>query len=164
MTRARLFVSLKKHAAAHEDYSHAIAQSEHGGSSSPDYYLERARALAAAGAPHIATALRGLDAGIEKLGPLVTLQLYAVELESQKKQYDRALARLDTVASQSPRQEQWLAQRAAARCWRRAARSIRPDRCRAKRWRRLQHFPSASVNPSHPTNGRRDSYSSRASQ
>ena len=74
-------------------------------------YLERAKALAAAGDSRIDEALGGLDEGIERLGPIVTLALYAVELELRKNRYDAALKRLDAVMSQSARKERWLLRR-----------------------------------------------------
>jgi predicted negative regulator of RcsB-dependent stress response len=55
--------------------------------------------------------VRGLDDGIKKLGPLVTLELCAVDIEVKDKQYDAALARLDLLAAKSPRKESWLARR-----------------------------------------------------
>src|SRR5439155_22460749 len=67
--------------------------------------------LAAGGNSHLDEVVRGLDAGVDKLGPVVTLQLYAIELELQRGRYDAALARLDTIAAQSVRQETWLARR-----------------------------------------------------
>jgi predicted negative regulator of RcsB-dependent stress response len=45
------------------------------------------------------------------LGPLVTLELCAVDIEVKDKQYDAALARLDLLAAKSPRKESWLARR-----------------------------------------------------
>ena len=41
--------------------------------------------------------VRGLDEGIKKLGPLVTLELCALDIEVKEKQYDDALKRLDTA-------------------------------------------------------------------
>jgi predicted negative regulator of RcsB-dependent stress response len=73
--------------------------------------LERAQALASAGDGHVAEALRSLDEGVAELGPVVTLQLLAIELELRRKTYDAALARLDAVAAQSPRKETWLERR-----------------------------------------------------
>ena len=60
---------------------------------------------------HTGCGLRGLDEGIRRLGPLVTLELPAIELELRAGRYDRALARLEQVSSQSPRKETWLARR-----------------------------------------------------
>ena len=50
-------------------------------------------------------ALRGLDEGINQLGPVVTLQLLAIDLELRRKSYDAALTRLDLIAAESERKE-----------------------------------------------------------
>ncbi len=76
---------------------------------SVEIYVERATALAAAG--KIEDALNGLDAGLLKLGPLVTLQTLAIELEVDRRNYDAALQRLDVVAAQMPRKESFELQR-----------------------------------------------------
>jgi predicted negative regulator of RcsB-dependent stress response len=55
--------------------------------------------------------LRGLDEGINKLGPVVTLQLAAIDLELRRKNYDGALARLEQITAQSGRKETWLVKR-----------------------------------------------------
>ena len=110
-TRARVLVKLAQPLAAAEDYTHAIAAGEGLDRPEPDYYLERARALAAARGDHVDEELRGLDEGIKRLGPIVTLQLEAINLELARKRYDAALARLGTIAAQSPRKEAWLARR-----------------------------------------------------
>jgi len=54
----------------------------------------RDRALAAEGGDHLDEALRGLDEGIKRLGPIVTLELYAIDLELAHKRYDSALESL----------------------------------------------------------------------
>nr|MBA3515424.1 tetratricopeptide repeat protein [Pyrinomonadaceae bacterium] len=78
----------------------------------PELYVERARALAEpVEAGNTGEALRVLDEGVAKLGPLVTLQLYAVDLELRLKNYGAALERLDSVAVQSSRKEVWLTRR-----------------------------------------------------
>jgi len=77
----------------------------------PELYYERAQALAGGGNTYAREAVRGLDEGIKKLGPLVTLELCAIDIEVKDKQYDTALARLDTMAAKSPRKETWLARR-----------------------------------------------------
>ena len=78
----------------------------------PEHYLERAAALAAAGPGHREEALRALDDGIAKLGPLVTLELAAIDLELAAGRKPAALRRLDRIAAQSERQEPWAARRA----------------------------------------------------
>ena len=52
-------------------------------------------------------AVAGLDEGVQRLGPLVTLHLAAVELELDRGQHDRALARIEAL------------RRVARRRWRR---------------------------------------------
>jgi tetratricopeptide (TPR) repeat protein len=112
-TRARALVILGQRLVATADYARAIAATESRGRPNPEYYLERARALAGEGGDHIGRALRGLEEGIERLGPIMSLQLEAITLELAGKRYDAALARLDALAAQSPRQEPWLARRGA---------------------------------------------------
>src|SRR5262249_44073812 len=77
----------------------------------PEHYLEQARDLAADGAGDLDAAVRGLDAGIAKLGPGATPQLYAIELGLHPRSHDAPRARLDTIAAQTARQETWLARR-----------------------------------------------------
>jgi tetratricopeptide (TPR) repeat protein len=74
-----------------------------------ELYLLRARAQKAA-ADHEA-ALAGLDEGMARLGPLVTLEQAAIESELVLSRYDRALARLARMAAQSPRKESYLVRR-----------------------------------------------------
>jgi predicted RNA polymerase sigma factor len=57
-------------------------------------------------------ALRGLDEAIHKMGPLVTLELPAMDLEVSMKHYDAALARIDAVMARLQRKETWLVRRA----------------------------------------------------
>ena len=106
--RARTLVKLDQRLAAARDYTAAI---HHSTEPRPELYLERAQALTTEGGAHLDEALKGLDEGIKKLGPLVTLQLYAIDVEIKQKRFDAALARLERVAAQSPRKETWLARR-----------------------------------------------------
>ena len=106
--RGRALVQLDLPLNAAGDFSAAIKAS---GMPRPELYIQRAQALTQAGPDHWVEALEGLDEGIEKLGPLVTLQLPAIEIELKRQSYDKALARLETVAAQSPRKESWLKRR-----------------------------------------------------
>ena len=108
IARARTLVKLEKPLDAARDFTTAIRYAPSG---RPELYIERAQALASAGDKHYAEALRGLDEGIERLGPLVTIQLHAIDLELKRKEFDAALARLEKIAAQSPRKETWLARR-----------------------------------------------------
>jgi tetratricopeptide (TPR) repeat protein len=111
LARARVLVVMDQNRAAVDDYTRAIALEAQRGRNIPDHYLERARACAAQGAEFIAEAVRGLDEGIAALGPIVTLELYAIELELTGKSYDAALARLEIIRAQSRREERWLVRR-----------------------------------------------------
>jgi tetratricopeptide (TPR) repeat protein len=106
LTRARLFARQHLTAAAVADYSQVIDSSP---TPKPDHFIERARVQTAA--REFAAALRGLDEGLAKLGPIVTLQVEAIEIELKNRNPDGALARLDAAAAASPRQEHWLARR-----------------------------------------------------
>ena len=108
IARARTLVKLEKPLDAARDFTTAIRYAPTG---RPELYIERAQALTGAGDKHYIEALRGLDEGIERLGPLVTIQLHAIDLELKRKQFDAALARLEKISAQSPRKETWLARR-----------------------------------------------------
>jgi len=107
ITRARVLAKLGARSDAAKDFTQALAASS---APEPELYLERAHVLAG-DERRISEALTGLDDGIKKLGPLVTLQLAAIELELRCKNYDSALARLDQITAQSARKEAWLVKR-----------------------------------------------------
>ena len=73
--------------------------------------MARARAVRSCGPQSLDEALAGLDRGIERLGPLVSLEFHAIELELERKNFDGALARLDRVAPQYGRRETVLERR-----------------------------------------------------
>jgi tetratricopeptide (TPR) repeat protein len=108
IARAHTLLKLGQPTAASADYFHAIRNSRE---SRPDLYIECAQALAAADATNLPAAVIVLDEGVRKLGPLVTLQLFAIDLEVKQTRYDQALARLDQVMANSPRKETWLARK-----------------------------------------------------
>lgn len=107
ITRARVLTRMGSRTQAARDFTQALTLVS---TPEPELYLERSQVLAG-DSRHIEEALRGLDEGINRLGPLVTLQLSAIELELRRKNYDVALTRLDTVSAQSERQEMWLVRR-----------------------------------------------------
>jgi tetratricopeptide (TPR) repeat protein len=107
ITRARVLAKLGARMDAAKDFSQALSLSS---VPEPELYLERANVVAA-DVSQLAEALRGLDEGINKLGPLVTLQLAAIDLELRRKNYDGALVRLDQIIAQSQRKESWLVRR-----------------------------------------------------
>jgi Flp pilus assembly protein TadD len=91
-----------------DDYSSALRVQPN-----PDVYIERARVHATSGPRGPEQALRSLDEGITRLGPVVTLELEAIDLEIGLKRYDAALARVDLLSAQSSRRDTWLARRGA---------------------------------------------------
>lgn len=110
VARARALEKLGRHLQAAESFSRAIAVSEEQ-RPRPEYYLERARALVAAGPKHSDQALLGLDEGLARLGQPVTLQNFAIEIELKRKRYDQALTRLDAMWAGSQRRETWSLRR-----------------------------------------------------
>jgi tetratricopeptide (TPR) repeat protein len=106
LTRARALNLLGEHLSAAQDFTRALAQLD---TPQPEHYLERAQALCAG--QHLAEALSGLDEGMQRLGTIVTLELFAIELEIQQQNYEAALTRLEKVEAQSPRKEKWLVRR-----------------------------------------------------
>ena len=106
ITRARVLAKMGARVQAAQDFTQALTSTPE-----PELYLERAHVLAE-DERHIEEALRGLDEGINRLGPLVTLQLLAIDLELRRQNYDAALGRLDLIAAQSERKEMWLVRRA----------------------------------------------------
>lgn len=103
-TRARTLVALGDNLGAAADYTRVIVHSP-----APDYYGERARALAAAG--QFDDALRGLDQGHKRLGMLVSLESLAIDLELARNNIDGAVARVDSMAAITGRSDIWLARR-----------------------------------------------------
>ena len=77
----------------------------------PDQIQETANALASGGFSE--EAMRVLAAGIEKLGPIPSLALRAMELEIATKNFDSALLRVDALRKSAPRPEPWMARRAS---------------------------------------------------
>lgn len=57
-------------------------------------------------------ALRAIDQGVAKLGPLVTLRQWAIESLAKQCRWDDAIARIDMLIAEAPRKESWLARKA----------------------------------------------------
>lgn len=106
--RAQVLAQRGEHLAAADDLDKAITRFD---TPMPDLYLERAQLLAAAGSPYVDRALRGLDEGIARFGPVVTLIQLAVDLESKQGQYDAALTYIDMLPSRVKDLPLWVARR-----------------------------------------------------
>jgi len=78
---------------------------------SPDTYLRYARMLVANEFPDTTRALAVLDEGMERLGVIVSLQLYAIELDETRGCYDQALERVDLLVPRFDREEVLLTRR-----------------------------------------------------
>lgn len=111
IVRGRALETLGRHRSAADAYTRAIDGIVEG-HPRPDDYLERARALQAAGHGYRDEAIRGLDEGIVRLGSPITLLRLAIELELEAGRIDAALARLDLIADGAARKERWLTERA----------------------------------------------------
>jgi tetratricopeptide (TPR) repeat protein len=104
--RARVLVKLREMKPAVADFRQGLELLSH---PKPEYFLELAQALAGEG--NRDDALRSLDEGIKKFGPIVLLQAYALEVELERKNHEAALTRIDSIIKDAPRKESWLAQR-----------------------------------------------------
>jgi predicted Zn-dependent protease len=78
----------------------------------PDHFIGRAEMLEKLGAKHLDRAVRGLDEGIRRLGPVVTLESKAIDLELKLKRWNSALRRVDLLHDSQPRKDIWLARKA----------------------------------------------------
>ena len=98
-----------RHLEAAREYDLAIAVQP---TPVPDHFLARAKAYRAAGGPHLARAVEGLDDGMRTIGPLITLQKLAIEMELARGNHAAALSRIDDVLARSERKETWLVSKA----------------------------------------------------
>ena len=108
VTRAKAQLQLQNRDAAVFDYTLAIQASRE---PRPELFIERAQALITDDGGRLDEAIQGLDEGIRRLGSVITLQLYAIDLELKRRQTNAALGRLDGIIAQSPRKETWQARR-----------------------------------------------------
>ena len=92
-----------RHMEAGDEYTQAITVQP---TPIPDHFIARAKAYRAAG--NLDLALKGLDEGMSSMGPLVTLQRLAIEIELDCGNHAGAIARIDDVLAKAPRKETWL--------------------------------------------------------
>ncbi len=101
--RARTLAQLRLPSAALADFAAVLRLLP---SPAPELYLERAALFASP-----TEALRSLDEGIARLGPVLTLDLRALDLEISLSLTDAALSRLDRLASTSENPAPYLKRR-----------------------------------------------------
>jgi tetratricopeptide (TPR) repeat protein len=106
--RGRVLGALDQRLAAAADYDRVIARLD---PPEPEHYLQRARWLIAEGNTQADVALDGIDEAIARLGPLVTLIAFAVEVENRRGRYDAALARFASLPAVLAGSPDWLARR-----------------------------------------------------
>lgn len=108
--RARARAALHQFAGAAADYQTAIRDSTQ---PDPELYLEWSQILAKLPSSQNGPAILCLEEGISRLGPgVITLQLAALELETNARQFDAALTRIQRISASAPRKEIWQARRA----------------------------------------------------
>ena len=106
--RGRALGALGDRLAAADDYDRVIARLD---PPEPEHYLQRARWLVAEGGAHVDAGLRGIDEAIARLGPLVTLIAFAIDVETGRGQYDAALTRFTSLPEVLAGRPDWLARR-----------------------------------------------------
>lgn len=106
--RADLYASAGRPAEAVADYNTLLVTQV---TPRPDLFLARARAEMAVSSNRWSAAVRGLDQGIVRLGPVPSLHLMALDLEEQGRDYKAALRRVDTIIEMAPRTDRWLMRR-----------------------------------------------------
>ena len=104
LNRARANKQAGRINAAIDDYAKLLELSIH---PAPDYYLEMARIEAEVKPGGIDHALSTIDRGIEKLGPLVSLQSVAIQYELDRKNYYQALLRHESLRPWIGHTAQW---------------------------------------------------------
>lgn len=108
--RARLLRDAGESRLALADYEYLLAHSD---SLDPGYYLAAARLLAALPDRGVDEALALLDARVQQRGPITSLQRYAITLETNRGQYQRAIARMAGLDQRLKATPQWQAEVAA---------------------------------------------------
>jgi len=106
--RGRALGALGDRLAAAADYDRVIARLD---PPEPEHYLQRARWLVAEGGVHVDAALRGIDEAIARLGPLVILIEFAIDVETGRGRHDAALARFASLPEVLAGRPDWLARR-----------------------------------------------------
>jgi tetratricopeptide (TPR) repeat protein len=105
--RGRLLAKLGNRDEAELDFKKVLnATSE----PSPEQFIERAQNLEQAGRDELAKTV--IIEGIQRLGPLITLELEALDLELELKEFDAALRRVNALLETAERKESFLVRKA----------------------------------------------------
>ncbi|MBM3865885.1 MAG: tetratricopeptide repeat protein [Verrucomicrobia bacterium] len=104
--RAEIHAAARRTAAAAADCARGI---ELAPEPRPEHYLRHARLLAGGG--ERVAALTALEAGLGRLGPVISLVEEALALDLERGEPEAALRRIDTALAAAPRREGWLFRR-----------------------------------------------------
>ncbi|RMD97951.1 MAG: tetratricopeptide repeat protein [Deltaproteobacteria bacterium] len=107
LLRARIAKAQGEFLRAADDVGWVIASYTPPRTPAPELYIERARLLDMAGGRSATEALEVLDAGIERLGPIVTLLSCAVDLSVAQGDLPRAIRYLDRAVATASRKAPW---------------------------------------------------------
>lgn len=106
-SRARIQMKLEANTEALSDFRSALANCP---DVKPDLIQEVAQALASN--DRVDEAVAVLEAGMEKVGQIPSLQFKLLEIEVEADRFDKALFRLDAIESSASRKEPWMEKRA----------------------------------------------------
>ncbi len=106
--RADVLVRSGRPADAVPEWDRVIAGSR---SPRPDLFLSRARTILLADTNAWRQALAGIDEGLRRVGPVPSLQWYALELEEGAGETTAAVRRVDAIMEGVERNERWLTRR-----------------------------------------------------
>jgi tetratricopeptide (TPR) repeat protein len=109
--RARALREMGLPLKAADDFRRAIAAIPPPYRGRPEDYLDWSRALEAAGGQHLPEAIQALENGMKALGPIVSLQLPAIDLDLRMGRFDEALRRVEVLEAGPGRREVWLLRR-----------------------------------------------------
>lgn len=109
LERAQLLAKVGRLRSAVHDYDHVIAATLR---PSPDVFMARHALVLAQGPGQRPQALAGLEEALARLGPLISLELPALRLETDLGRYDQALARIERLSQKLPRLDDWWLYRA----------------------------------------------------
>lgn len=123
LLRAKSRFVTKDLSGACADYDKAITRIE---KPTPGQFLEQAHAHALNPGAGPITAIARLEAAMERIGRVPTLQEAALQYEVQREDYAAAIARINKLLNEAPRKERWLIQLGQV-----LLRADRPDEARS---------------------------------
>lgn len=109
INRSRVYAELDQPAAAVDDLHISIRQQQ---PPSPELYLERARLLIGKDMEQHEFALQGLDEGIARLGPIISLVQFAIDVQVDCGNYRDALLRIDSLPEMVRENPSWRGRKA----------------------------------------------------